>query len=347
MSDFHRILLIKPSSLGDIIHALPTLSAIRRRFHEAHIAWLVRNEWADILENHPDLNEVLSVDRRWGSWLSVIARLRRSRYDVAVDLQGLFRSGLVTRLSGARVRVGFAEGREGSPLFYTDRVKLPVPSKASWRLLPMHAVDRNLALAAHLGADTREPRFPIPAFPEEAQRVQRALAESGVTTPDVLVAVAPADRRSVRSWPVERFAEAAGRLQRTQGVRIVLLGTPAQRWIVEPFAAAVGGSGLVDLVGKTTVRELVALLRQVRLLLANDSAPLHIAAAVGTPAVGLFGPTNPARARPYGEGHRVVQAGLACSPCESRTCCNPHQFECFTAIGVDQVVEAATQILKA
>ncbi len=345
MSDFHRILLIKPSSLGDIIHALPTLSAIRRRYPKAHIAWLVKNEWAEILEGHPDLNEVLSVDRRWRSWLSLIARLRQSRYDVAVDLQGLFRSGLVTGLSGARIRVGFAEAREGSPLFYTDRVTLPVLSRAPWRLLPMHAVDRNLTLAAHLGADTREPSFPIPAFSEEARRVQRALAELGLPPADVLVAVAPADRRSVRSWAVERFAEAAARLQNTQGVRIVLLGTPAPRWIGEPFAAAVG-TGLVDLVGKTTVRELVALLRRVRLLLANDSAPLHIAAAVGTPVVGLFGPTNPARARPYGEGHRVVQAGLACSPCESRTCSNPHQFECFTAIGVDQVLEAATQILK-
>jgi lipopolysaccharide heptosyltransferase II len=345
MSDFRRILIIKPSSLGDIVHALPTLSAIRRRFPSAQVAWLVRKEWTEILEGHPDLNEVLTVDRRWGSWLSVIARLRLSRFDVAVDLQGLFRSGLVARVSGAPVRVGFAEGREGSPFFYTDRVTLPVPSKAPWRLLPMHAVDRNLAVAAYLGADISQPHFPIPAFPEEAQRVQRKLAGLGVDPLDVLIAVAPVDRRAVRSWPIERFVETAARLQKMHDVRIVLVGTPAQRWIVEPFAAAVG-RGLVDLVGKTTVRELVALLRQVRLLLANDSAPLHIAAALGTPVVGLFGPTNPARARPYGEGHRVVQAGLACSPCESRACSNPHRFECFTAIGVDQVVESALQLLK-
>src|SRR5262245_49228161 len=124
--DFQRILLIKPSSLGDIVHALPTLSALRQRFPHARITWLVKQEWSAILDGHPDLTDIIAADFRWSNWLRLVTQLRRARYDVVLDLQGLFRSGWLTWLSGASTRVGFAAGREGSPWCYTDAVHLPV-----------------------------------------------------------------------------------------------------------------------------------------------------------------------------------------------------------------------------
>ena len=345
MTDVRRILLIKPSSLGDIVHTLPALSAVRQKFPRAHIAWLVKREWADILRGHPDLTEVIAADFSWPSWPTLAAQLRRGRYDVALDFQGLFRSGALARLSGAPVRVGFAAGREGSRWCYTDPVRLPVPETAPWRLMPMHAVDRNLALAARVGAETTKPVFRFPDFSEEARRVERMLADLGVGSDEPLIALAPVDRLRLRSWPLERFAEAARRLTQAGAGKVLLLGTAAQRDILKPFAELLSAN-LVDLVGRTTIRELAVVLRRARLLLANDSAPLHLAAALGTPVVGVFGPTSIVRARPYGDGHRAIRVELPCSPCEEKSCSNPAQYECLTAVSVDQVVTAAQEVLR-
>ena len=345
MKDYRRILFIKPSSLGDIVHALPTLSAMRRRFPQSHITWLVKQEWAEILDGHPDLTDLIAVEFGWRCWPKLVAQLRRARYDLVLDLQGLFRSGLLARLTGAPTRVGFAAGREGSPWWYSDRVRLPVPEVLPWRQIPMHAVDRNLVLAAHVGADISKPTFRFPDFAGETERMERKLHELGVGPGEPLIAVAPVDRNRLRSWPLERFSEAALRLVKMGAGKILLIGTSGQRDILRPFIENLP-TGLVDLVGQTTVRELAVILRRVQLLLANDSAPLHIAAAMGTPVIGLFGPTNVVRARPFGEGHRALRVELPCSPCEKRVCVNRNQYECLTAISVEEVVRAAQEHIQ-
>ena len=209
----------------------------------------------------------------------------------------------------------------------------------------MHAVDRNLALVAHVGADSTKPAFHFPDFSKETAQVERKLADLGVGREEPLIAIAPVDRLRLRSWPLDRFAEVSLRLAKSGAGKILLLGTAGQRDIVKLFAEKVP-TGLVDLVGRTTVRELAVVLSRARLLLANDSAPLHLAAAMGTPVVGLFGPTNVIRARPYGEGHRVVRIELACSPCERKTCSNRVQYECLTAVRVEDVVVAAQESLR-
>lgn len=344
MPDFQRILIIKPSSLGDIIHALPALSALRQRFPHARIDWLVKREWAPILLNHPDLNEVIDTDLRWPSWPGILFRLRRARYDLVVDAQGLLRSGLLAGATGAPVRVGFSAGREGSARCYTDRVSLPGETGVPWRLIPMHAVDRNLALVAHVGADVREPRWVFPDLTGEAHRVAELLTAQGVGREERMIAVAPVDRNRVRSWPLDRFADAAVQVATLWNAKLVVLGTASQRDIVQPFVQRMP-VGIIDLVGKTTIRELAAVLRRMSLLLANDSAPLHLATAQGIPVVGLFGPTNVVRARPYGRAHRVIRLALPCSPCESRACTSRRVYECLTDIEVAQVVAAANDLL--
>jgi len=337
MPEYKRILIVKASSLGDIVHALPTLVALRNRFPKAHIAWLVKPDWAELIEGHPDLDAAIRADFSLWSWPRLISTLRHERFDLVVDLQGLFRSGLLARLSGAPERIGFAQGREGSPWFYTQGVWLPNPQGRPWRLIEMHAVDRNLAVAVHLGADVSHPQFRLGSSPGADQAIEAVLARAGVRADERLVAVAPVDRLRVRSWPLDRFVEVATVLAREPGLRVVLIGGPSERPYAEPFRQAVG-ERLIDLTGRTTLPDLVAVLRRASVLLGNDSAPIHIAAAVGTRVVALFGPTSPLKTGPYGDGHVVLRKPLACSPCERSTCANVNRYECLTSIQVQEVV---------
>jgi ADP-heptose:LPS heptosyltransferase len=209
----------------------------------------------------------------------------------------------------------------------------------------MHAVERNLMVAAYLGADIRSILFPLPARSQDEQEIDFWLQDAGVQNGEKLVAIAPVDRLGVRSWPLERFVAVAAALSRHPGVRIVLIGTPGQRWVAKEFQQSVG-SRLVDLVGKTRIRQLSALLKRMHLVIANDSAPMHIAAAVGAPVLGLFGPSSPDRGRPFGEQHAVLKAELPCSPCGLSICKNQNQLECLTSIEVGDVVEKAGDMLR-
>jgi len=255
------------------------------------------------------------------------------------------RSGLLAFLSGAPERVGFAAGREWSPFFYTQRVNLSSEEPRNWRLFPMHAVERNLMVAAHLGANVRQVRFPLPSLSHDEKEVDLWLQSAGVQQGEKLIAIAPVDRLAVRSWPLDRFVAAAAALSRQPNVRIVLIGTSGQRWVAEQFLQPVGNK-LVDLIGKTRIRQLGVLFRKMHLVIANDSAPMHIAAAVGTPVLGLFGPSSPYQSRPIGEQHAVLRTELPCSPCGRSVCENPNHLECLTSITVNDVVKKAEELLR-
>ena len=207
----------------------------------------------------------------------------------------------------------------------------------------MHAVERNLRVAAHLGADIRSVRFPLPAFSHDEKQVDSWLQGAGIREDEKLVAIAPVDRLGVRSWPLDRFVAVAAALSRNPCVRIVLIGTSGQRWVAEQFLRPVG-SQLVDLVGETRIRQLSVLFRRMHLVISNDSAPMHIAAAVGTPVLGLFGPSK--SNRPLGEQHAVLRTELPCSPCGLSICKNRNHLECLTSIEVDDVVRKAEDMLR-
>ncbi len=342
-----RILIIKPSSLGDIIHALPTLAALRARFPKAWIAWLVKQQWAEILDGHPCLNEVVGVNFEVSKWWGIVRLLRNKKFDLVVDLQGLFRSAFLAKLSGAAVVVGFAQGREGSPWLYSHCVDLSIPKGQSWRLWNMHAVDRNLAIAKCLGAECETPEFCLPSDEDDHKFVNSLLKSSGVTDVDCLVAIAPLTRQIIKNWPLDRFVQVAQTLAEMDDVKILLLGTEDQ--VVSQLFESALGSRLVNLMGKTRVRQLSVIFDKVQLLITNDSAPLHIASARGTPLVTIFGPTNPEATGPYGmqPGSHLLTHALSCRPCGQRTCQNEHQLECLTSISVRDVVAKAESILAA
>ena len=319
--------------MGDIVHAMPTCEAIRRAYPKARLTWLVKREWAGLVERIEGVDRVWPVDSTLTGWLSQVSLLRAEHFDLVIDLQGLLRSAAIGWLSGSPLRVGFTNGREGSPWFYSKLV--PVPS------LEMHAVDRYLLVAKAVGAvafGTPEFCFRIPQ--SDHDEVDRLLSRSGVAPGTSWVAMNVSARWPTKRWPAESFAEVADRLQQEGYGLVVLIGGPGDRVEV----AAVKGqmkTPAIDLTGATTVGLLPALLSKASLLITNDSGPMHIAAAVGAPIVALFGPTSALLTGPYGAGHSVLTGNVSCRPCFSRTCRNALPLECLRTVSPEQVLAAA------
>ena len=332
-ADYRRILFIKPSSLGDVVHAMPTVAALRRRFPRASITWLVKRQWADIVERMEGVDELCIVEPGLAGWLSQVPRLRATGFDLVIDLQGLFRSGAMGWLSGCKTRIGFANAREGSPCFYTQTVPLPTPD--------MHAVDRCLLVAQALGASLEgEPEFRFRPLRDDQALVADLLGRQGLSVDDSWIAMSVSARWATKRWPRESFAAVADRLQQEGLGRVVLIGGPDERADAQAVKQLMRTMP-ADLTGQTSTGLLPALLQAASLLITNDSGPMHVAAAVRTPIVALFGPTSPARTGPYGAQHRVLTSGVPCSPCFSRQCRNHMRLECLTSLSPDLVMEAA------
>jgi len=331
--DYRRILFIKPSSLGDIVHALPTLAALRQHYPQAHIAWLVKRQWADLLERVEGIDRVWAVGPGLAGWLSETSRLRAERFDLAVDLQGLFRSALMARLAGCPVRIGFANGREGSPWFYSQQVAVPTSE--------MHAVDRYLLVADALGAARpATPQFRFNISQVDREQVSDVLSRAGVRAGSPWIAMNVSARWPTKRWPAESFAAVADRLHQEGAGPVVLIGGADDRADAQAMKALVKTSSIIDITGLTPLGLLPALLQAASVLVTNDSGPMHVAAAVGTPVVALFGPTSPVLTGPYGTRHRVLTHQIPCSPCFSRRCRHSVDRECLTGIAPAQVVEA-------
>lgn len=341
--DFKRILLIKPSSPGDIIHALPVLRGLRRRFPAAHIAWMIALPFVNMLEAEPALNEIIPFDRKhygrlgrnWSStkdFLKFVVDLRKKRFDCVVDMQGLFRSGFLARATGARVRVGFHDAREMAWMFYTHRVPRDDIEK--------HAAERNLDIASLLGADRSNPDFRLSFTPDDSA-VARDLVRSRLVGDQRCIVMAPSTRWETKCWPVERFGQLAAQLRDATGLKTLLVGGPGDAKDGRRAADASQGAA-VDVCGATTLRELAALIDRASLVVTADSTPMHLAAAHGRPLVALFGPTNPVRTGPYGRTRDVVRLELECSPCyfrKLRQC--PHRHKCMEDLSVAHVADAA------
>ncbi len=304
---YKNILIAKPSSLGDIVLALPALTALHRSFPDARISWLVRPEFAPLLENHPHLTEIITFDRKllgkawfhpraFGALVSLIGRLRRGRFDVVFDFQGLFRTAILARLSGCKKRVGMANAREFAGLFYTDKVP---PDRQS-----PHLVDYYLRMIRAAGASELGVEFVFPPDGEAADSVAKLLASHAVAGDNYAVLV-PGSAQPSKCWPVERFAILAEKIASQFGLAIVAAGTASEAALVETMKQQ-ARVPVTNLAGRTSLKELVALLRAARLVVSNDTGPGHIAAALGTPLVLMFSWSNPARISPYGRTECMV-----------------------------------------
>jgi len=337
MVDFRRILLIKPSSLGDIVHALPVVAALKDRWPAARLTWLVKRQWADLVERAAGVDHVWPVDAAVGSWLGQVSALRAERFDLAVDLQGLFRSGALAWLSSASQRIGLANGREGSPWFYTHRV--PVPT------VEMHAVDRYLLVAAALGARPQgTPQFRFKMLDADFAVVRDVFQRKGSSVDSPWVGMNVSARWPTKRWPLSSFAVVLDQLHKEGFGPVVLIGSSDEQDDASQLRAMTK-SPFVDLTGAVSIGCLPALLSKAAMVITNDSGPMHIAAAVGTPVVALFGPTSAMRTGPYGVGHRPLARQIPCSPCFSRVCRHSPEMECLHLIKPNDVVEAARHLL--
>lgn len=343
-----RVLLIKPSSLGDIVHALPVLAALRETWPAAHIAWLCGRPLVPLLEHCPLIDEVIAFDRaRYGRmWRSLpacldfwrfVGELRRRRFDLVIDLQGLIRSGLMAFFSGALRRVGFADARELAWVFYTRRVRCPDTVR--------HAVEKNLHIAAALGLVAGPPRFPLAVSADEMIAAGGLVAQAAGRPLEAFVAVIPGARWESKRWPAERLAQLIDAMHNAGMPPCVLLGSPEEREAAERILAACRCRPF-DLVGRTSLRELLALLSLAKLVVCHDSGPMHLAAALHRPLVAIFGPTSPQRTGPYSPMARVVSNPVPCAPCFER-CCPLGHHDCMQKLTVATVLEQVREALCA
>jgi heptosyltransferase I len=296
-----RFLIVRLGSLGDIIHTLPAAAALRDSFPLARIDWVVETKWRAILDGNRDLNRVISFDRRRvAGVVETVASLRRAQYTCAIDFQSLYKSALLGFLSGAEERLGFdrAYAREGlATLLYTRRIH---PSG-------IHKVEQNLSLAMAAGAVA--PGVPRFAFPESAEADEWADGKMRELGGGDFYVVSPGGGWRSKCWPAERYGALHGEILRLVGLQGIVSFGPGEEKLAEAAVAAAGSNTFFPLA--MDLPQLMAVLRRAKFFVAADTGPLHLAAALGTPVVGLFGPTDPGRNGPYGGASMVVRKAEA------------------------------------
>ncbi len=297
LAETERLLVVKTSSIGDVIHALPVVQAIKGALPQAAVDWVVRARSADVLRGNPWVDKLWVLPDRpsMGDLWALRRALHARRYDLALDMQGLLLSGLITRLSGASVRPGWDRNREGNALFLTHPV---VPGGARDR----HEVDLLYGFADALGVHADHKEFTPQPYLAADGAAQAAEWLSGLPRPRVALNVGAG--RAYKRWPLERWGEAASALMGAR-VGVVFVGDKNDARDVAKITPGLP-DGFADVSGKTTLRALASVLAACDLLVSGDSGPMHLAVAVGTPVVALFGATDPRRHGPYGGRNAVL-----------------------------------------
>jgi lipopolysaccharide heptosyltransferase I len=334
-----KILIVKLGSIGDIVHTLPCLSALSRRFPDARIDWLVERRCREILLDNPYIDELLEVDTlSWRrkllspvTWRQIRASIRgiRSRaYDVVFDFQGLVKSGVCSRLAQSPRRIGFSRGGLREPLssLFTNEHVTPPDGRR-------HVIDKNLSLLKAVGIETRKWSFPIEVPRELEEKSAEQLAAMEISD---FVAINPGGGWFTKRWSPENFGKLAGELDREWNLKSLVFWGPGEEAMAGRVAEA--SSGAARVAPPTTLRELIAYLKRARLFVGGDTGPFHIAGALGIPVVGLFGPSDPVVNGPMGSDDRVVWKSVPCSPCYKRRCPG-YGTVCMTSIEVDEVLD--------
>ncbi len=345
-----RILCIRLSGLGDVVHALNALTLLRRERPDAYITWAVEERFAGLIRGHPHVDEVLTVPRlRWAAMLrspwrwrrlarevcAVWRRLRAAQFDASLDFQSSLKSAWLVLAAGAPVRAGFIGpvSRELNHLFQSELVRAPAEG--------VHRIERDLALLAPLGVRTRyaEPAFPEPG--EDAHALAAALDERLGDGPTVLIHPGTSRFAAFKRWMPARYAQVADRLVEQRGADIVVSYGPGEEDLARQVVLLMRRPGLLAPPTRT-LEELMALLRRADLFIGSDTGPMHLASALGVPVVALFGPKDPVQTGPYCSRSLVVTGAVACRPCNRRRC---HDVRCMTTISTGQVLDAAGRVL--
>lgn len=344
-----HFLIVRLSSIGDLVHTLPSLVALREHFPEARIDWLVEARFRDVLVDNPALDRLLEVDtfgwrraplspRTWGElWLRV-RELRRERYDAVLDLQGTLKSAVCAYLARGERRIGFAtrELKErAAGWLYSERV---APNGGR-----PHVIDRNLRLLTALGIETAKRSFPFGVPRESEDRAARTLRDWHLEGSDYVV-LNPGGSWPTKRWSPQRFGELASAIARECDLPAIVVWGPGERELATEVVASSDGSA--RLAPETKLREMIPFIRRSRLLVSGDTGPLHLASAFSVPSVAIFGPTDPARNGPFHEGDEVVCKPVPCGPCYKHRCPG-YGNVCMTDIGVGDVLAAVRRRFEA
>jgi lipopolysaccharide heptosyltransferase I len=367
---FRKILLIKLSAVGDVVHTIPVLNKLRRRYPHAQLDWLVTPPIAELLRHHPAITNIIEFNRQawsapwrlapFAAYAGLAARLRAVRYDLVIDMHGQFRTAALTLASGAPARIGFDRprarvwdasprkfpeqarkhawqgAREGSWLAYTHHIAVPT--------LDIHAVDRYLNVGSILGFDREPADFSFPIPQSANSRIELLLRQHRIDHAD-LVIISPGTIWETKHWGNDKFAKVARHFM-SRGFAVALTGSQRERIVCEEVAELAPGA--VDLAGMTSLSELAALIRRSAISITNDSGPMHLAVALKRPVVSIFGPTDSMWIGPYRRADAVLRADLECSPCYLRRLkdCS-HGHDCMDRVSPLAVIERAEKVLYA
>jgi heptosyltransferase-1 len=332
---YANILIVKLSAIGDVVHALPVAYALKQCFPGARITWVVEKPSYDLLTNNPYIDEIIIFDKPRLKKLSgfrdyapsFVRLLKSRRFDLALDLQALFKSGAIAFLSGAPERYVYCNTRELS-----DRLSRRVcgPNQHG------HVVERYLDVVRAVGCEVQQVVFPIHITAEEELTATATAKKAGLDIAEPYVLLAPGANWPNKRWPPPFFAALADKL-RQDGLIPVVSGGPGDAALAAEITA-VAATPPVDLTGKTSLKQLAHIIKNARVLVGGDTGPMHLAAALATPVVALHGPTDTIRNGPYGGGHKALVTAHGCAGCWRRAC--PKGLDCLAGITVEEVYDA-------
>lgn len=345
-----NILIIRLSAIGDVVHALAMVAPLKKKYPGCRITWVIEEETANLLEHYPGIDRVIvSRRKRWlrqirgGQMFKALRQaaafvkmLRSDRYDLVLDFQGLFKSGIIAFLSRSKRKIGYRNARELSPLFYSEYA----PATA----FNDHALKRHQVILNHLGIDHPEVSFAPFYSRRDEGKIEDLFRTLGIDRGRKLVVVHPCAGWPTKVWPKEKVAGLCDRLIREQSCTVVLAGSYAEEAFINDIAGRTKNK-LVSLAGKTKLTELACLIARADLVASTDSGPMHLACAVGTPVVAIMGPTAPWRTGPFGDSCSVIRKEISCSPCYQKKKCPHGHHRCMMDISVEEVFKTCCNYL--
>ncbi|MHC4182363.1 MAG: glycosyltransferase family 9 protein [Planctomycetota bacterium] len=346
-----KILIVRLSAIGDVVHVLPALRSLRSNFPDSKITWLVEDKASDILAGHPDIDEVITFPRKkWqrnilkiskitnilSEIFSFYKKLRKDYYDIVIDFQGNLKSGVMTLMTGSENRIGFERGycKEFNYLFTTHRIRPPRKR--------MHKIDKNLALLSGLDIETSFHRPELPVSRADEEYISRFLDTSiNDSLPMIIVHPCTSKFGSYKQWPVSNYALLADRVLESYEANVIFSWGHGEVDAVNEIVTSMKHKALVACETKS-IKQLIELMRRADLFIGGDTGPLHIASILGIPTVGIYGPKDPVIYGPYHGKAVVVRKELWCSPCKKRTCSDP---ECMTSLLPEDVFHAVNKLM--
>lgn len=340
MKQYNNILIIKMSSLGDILHTLPFAAELRKLYPQARISWLVHPQFAGFVPDAPVIDEVLYFDKKKFNGMSFGEKykyfcemkelLHSKHFDLVLDMQGLFKSAVLAAISGCDERLGYCELREGSGLI--SKAITGAHSKE-------HVIERYLDVARYLGADVPvgDLDFPMPNLDKETASVWEKLQTKGMSKDSDYVVMVPGARWWTKEWPVEHYASLANMIINDSEKYVVLAGGPDDAAKGAKVKELSNNNHVIDMTGQTSLRELAALIKGCKFYISADTGPLHFAAALKKPLVAMYGPTKADRTGPYGSKNSTVLLSPAkCKGCLKKKC---NDWHCMHDITPEMVFE--------